>query len=115
MELVIKGTIKAIGEVQTISDKFKKVEFAIETNDQYPKLVSFQVTNDKIDNFLKFNKVGNLVEVKFNAESKEFNGRYFTNLTAWKVQNESAQPSGTKQESNTSANEVEYEESDLPF
>lgn len=110
MELVIKGTIKKIGEVQTISDKFKKVEFVIETSDQYPKLVSFQVTNDKIDNFLKFNKVGNLVEVKFNVESKEFNGKYFTNLTAWRVQNESAQQSDVKQ---ATTNEVE--EDDLPF
>lgn len=85
-ELVIKGTIKSIGDVQVVSEKFQKVEFVIVTDDKYPKSVAFQVTNDKIDNFIKYNSEGQLVEVKFNAESKEFNGRWFTNLTAWRVQ-----------------------------
>ena len=116
MELVIKGTIKTIGDVNVVSDKFKKVEFGIETSDQYPKLVAFQITNDKIDNFLKYNKVGQSVEVKFNAESKEYNGRFFTNLTAWRVQNLAT----NTQAQNTAPalptqNEVEVEESDLPF
>ena len=116
MELVIKGTIKTIGEVNVVSDKSKKVEFSIETADQYPKIVSFQITNDKIDNFLKYNKVGQSVEVKFNAESKEYNGRFFTNLTAWRVQNLATNTQGQ----NTAPalptqNEVSVEESDLPF
>lgn len=117
MELVIKGTIKTIGEVNVVSDKFKKVEFSIELNfDQYPKVVAFQITNDKIDNFLKYNKVGQSVEVKFNAESKEYNGRFFTNLTAWRVQNlaTNAQAQNTATALPTQ-NEVVVEESDLPF
>ena len=116
MELVIKGTIKTIGEVNVVSDKFKKVEFSIETSDQYPKTVAFQITNDKIDNFLKYNKVGQSVEVKFNAESKEYNGRFFTNLTAWRVQNlaTNAQAQNTAPALPTQ-NEVVVEESDLPF
>jgi len=61
MELVIKGTIKTIGEVNVVSDKFKKVEFSIETetSNQYPKVVAFQVTNDKIDNFLGLCRLNN--------------------------------------------------------
>lgn len=85
-ELMIKGTIKSIGDVQVVSEKFQKVEFVVLTDDKYPKNVAFQVTNDKIDNFIKYNSEGQEVEVKFNAESKEFNGRWFTNLTAWRVQ-----------------------------
>ena len=116
MELVIKGTIKTIGEVNVVSDKFKKVEFSILTSDQYPKVVAFQITNDKIDNFLKYNKVGQSVEVKFNAESKEYNGRFFTNLTAWRVQNlaTNAQAQNTAPALPTQ-NEVAVEEDSLPF
>lgn len=85
-ELVIKGTIKSIGDVQVVSETFKKVEFVVLTDDKYPKNVAFQVINDKIDDFIKYNSEGQVVEVKFNAESKEFNGRWFTNLNAWRVQ-----------------------------
>ena len=116
MELVIKGTIKTIGEVNVVSDKFKKVEFSIETSDQYHKVVAFQITNDKLTNFLKYNKVGQSVEVKFNAESKEYNGRFFTNLTAWRVQNlaTNVQAQNTAPALPTQ-NEVSVEEDSLPF
>jgi hypothetical protein len=117
-ELVIKGTIKSIGDVQVVSEKFQKVEFVIITDGKYPKLVAFQVTNDKIDNFIKYNSEGQVVEVKFNVESKEFNGRWFTNLTAWRVQSvgDNAQPT-QEQTSETiySAPPVEGENSDFPF
>lgn len=118
-ELVIKGTIKSIGDVQVISDKFKKVEFVIETTeDQYPKTIMFQVTNDKIDNFLKNNDEGQEVEVKFNIESKEYNGRYFTNATAWRVANVGTQketPAQQQQPVQSIAPPAEGDNDSLPF
>lgn len=86
-ELVITGTIKSIGEPNAISDKFRKLEFVLVTDGQYPKTIAFQVVNDGIDKFLKYNSEGQVVEVKFNIESKEYNGRYFTNATAWSIRN----------------------------
>lgn len=117
-ELVIKGTIKSIGDVQVVSEKFKKVEFVVLTDDQYPKNVAFQVINDKIDNFIKYNSEGQVVEVKFNAESKEFNGRWFTNLNAWRVQsvgNDSQQAPQQQAPVQSVAPPVENDESELPF
>ena len=120
-ELVIKGTIKSIGDVQVVSEKFKKVEFVVLTDDQYPKNVSFQVINDKIDNFIKYNSEGQVVEVKFNAESKEFNGRWFTNLNAWRVQsvgNDSQQPQAPQQQAPSAVQSIAppaADNSDLPF
>jgi len=119
-ELVIKGTIKSIGDVQVISDKFKKVEFVIETTeDQYPKTIMFQVTNDKIDNFLKYNDKGQEVEVKFDIESKEFNGRYFTNATAWRIANVGQKPQQDAQPQQPTQSSVppvaEGDKDDLPF
>ena len=40
---------------------------------------------EKVDKFLQYNKVGYNVDVSFNIESKEFKGKYYTNLSAWKV------------------------------
>ena len=40
---------------------------------------------EKVDNLLKFNKVGQTVDVSFNAESREYNGKFYTDLQAWKI------------------------------
>ena len=40
------------------------------------------------DKFLKYNSEGQVVEVKFNVESKEHNGKYFTNVTAWSIRSD---------------------------
>lgn len=120
-ELVIKGTIKSIGDVQVVSEKFQKVEFVVLTDDKYPKNVAFQVTNDKIDNFIKYNSEGQEVEVKFNAESKEFNGRWFTNLTAWRVQSvgDNSQQQPTQEQAPAPVQSVpppvEGDSDELPF
>ena len=36
------GTIKSIGEVKTISEKFRKCEFVITTDGDYPQIIMFQ-------------------------------------------------------------------------
>lgn len=63
--------------------QWRKQEFVIETGDQYPKKVLFSLMGAKIDQ----NPVvlGQEVVVSFDAESREYNGRYYTNLNAWKV------------------------------
>lgn len=88
--LVLQGTITSISEVQTGESKagkaWKKSGFAVETKGEYPKTVYFTVFGEeKVDNLLKFNKVGQLVDVSFNAESREYNGKFYTDLQAWKI------------------------------
>ncbi len=89
--LQITGTIKSIGEVQTGTSKatnkeWKKVNFVIETHGEYSKSVAFNVFGvDKVDNFTKYNKAGQTVDVSFDVESREYKGRYYTDLNAWKV------------------------------
>lgn len=63
--------------------QWKKQEFVIETGDQYPKKVIFELWGDKIDS----NPVveGQDITVYFDAESREYNGRWYTNLRAWRV------------------------------
>jgi hypothetical protein len=46
MENTIKGTVKFIGETVQVSEKFKKREIWIETNDQYPQTVSLEAHQD---------------------------------------------------------------------
>ena len=65
---------------------WKKQCFVIETGDKYPKKIAFDLWNDKIDEFKIVE--GETVTVSINIESREYNGRWFTNVTGWKVESE---------------------------
>ena len=68
MSLQLNGTIKLIGEKQVFDSGFQKVEFVLTTNDEkYPQDVKFEIVQDKVDDFLKYNKVGSVVDVDFNV------------------------------------------------
>jgi len=89
-DLKLQGEIISISEVQTGTSKkgnnWKKLGFTITTGGDYPKTIHFTVFGEeKVDNFMKFNKVGQNVDVSFNVESREFNDRWYTDLGAWKV------------------------------
>ncbi|MCL3780638.1 DUF3127 domain-containing protein [Prolixibacteraceae bacterium JC049] len=96
MSLQISGQIIQILPVQSGVSKagkeWQKQEFVIETEEQFPKSVCFTLFNDKINILQGYNQ-GDQVDVGFNLESREFNGRWYHNINAWKidrVQNEAA-------------------------
>lgn len=105
--------------------QWSKQEFLIETGDQYPKKVMFGLMGNKIDQ--NPYSIGQEVVVSFDAESREYNGRYFTNLNAWKVTpagspppNQPTSPSApqnnyTDAPSNMSFSSDESTSDDLPF
>ncbi len=71
----------------------KKQLFVVETQDQYPKKVCFEVINDRI-NFGNLPE-GTMVKVFFDPESREWQGKWFTSLRAWKLEvGGASQPSG---------------------
>jgi hypothetical protein len=85
-----KGTLKVANATQVLSEKFSKREFVIETTDQYPQLVIFQLTQDKCELLSAF-KVGNQVEVSWNLRGREWTNpqgevKYFNTLEAWKIE-----------------------------
>lgn len=62
---------------------WKKQEYVLETNDQYPKKVCFSVWGEKIDQFNI--QPGEDLIVSITVESREYNGKWYTNVQAWKV------------------------------
>jgi hypothetical protein len=87
-ELTMKGAIKLINPIKVISDKFSVREFVIVTDDaKYPQEVIFQTVNDKMDVIAPYG-VGQVVTVSFNVRGREYNGRYYNTLDAYKVQGE---------------------------
>ena len=83
-ELKIYGKLTVKLDKQDIKGK-QKQDFVIETLGAYPKLVAFQAYGDKVDILDTFH-VGNTCTVWFNPESREYSGRYYTNLNMWKLQ-----------------------------
>lgn len=91
----VTGNITAIKETitgVTKQDKaWSKVEFLLETSEDYNNLYCFEVfamsggEKDAVENFNKFNKVGQSVDVEFNVKTSEWKGKHFTSLAAWKV------------------------------
>jgi len=61
---------------------WKKQEYVIETFDKIPRKVCFSLWGEKIDQF-QLNE-GDEAEVMFDLESREYNGRWYTEVKAWK-------------------------------
>jgi hypothetical protein len=62
---------------------WRKQEFILETDGQYPKKVCFMAWGDKIDQFDI--KQGEDLVVSIDLESREYNDRWYTDVKAWKV------------------------------
>ena len=59
-------------------------QFVAETMGQYPRKMKFDVMSD--ETWGKMNlQVGVMYNVGFDADSREFNGKWYTSLTAWKA------------------------------
>ncbi len=87
MAMELKGKIIQLLPPQTGMGKkgqWKKQEFIVETQSQYPKKVCLSVWGDKIDQFSL--AVGDTVNVSVELESREYNSRWYTEARAWKVE-----------------------------
>jgi len=71
---------------------WKKQSFVIETLDNYPKKVCFTIWGDRVplNNFTE----SDTIRVLFDAESREYNGNWYTDLKCWKI--ELSSPAGTE-------------------
>jgi hypothetical protein len=75
--------------------EWKKQDIIVETDGQYPKKVCISIWGDKINEQQLV--VGNSLTIDFDIESREFSGRWYTDLKAWKVDTASQ---GTVQSNN---------------
>ena len=84
--LEIKGKIIEVlpeKSGQSANGEWRKQEYVLETDANYPKKICFMAWGDKIREFDL--KQGEAVEVSVDLESREYNGRWYTDVKAWKV------------------------------
>ncbi|MCK4565043.1 MAG: DUF3127 domain-containing protein [Verrucomicrobia bacterium] len=121
MSYDLTGKVKLVMDAKTISDKFTVREFVVTVEDgNYPQDIALQFVNDKVS-LLDNLQVGQEVTVSFDIRGREYNGRYFNNLNAWKLQaGEAAAPAPAAGEKppvadkDVPADFDEYED-DIPF
>ena len=87
MAMELKGKVIQILPMQTGQGKkgqWKKQEFIVETQAQYPKKICLSLWGDKVDQFRVAE--GEIVNVSVDLESREYNGRWYTEARAWKLE-----------------------------
>ncbi len=85
MSFEIEGLVHKIFETENKTDSFRAREFVIRTEENYPQFVKFQLVQDRCelaDHYQENEKI----KVFFDLRGREWNGKYFTNLNAWKME-----------------------------
>lgn len=86
MSFEIEGVLTKKFEIESKTSSFQAREFVIEiSSGNYPQFIKFQLTQDRcafIDNY----EEGERMKVFFDLRGREWNGKYFTNLNAWKIE-----------------------------
>ncbi len=80
------GEIKKIGELQEFSGGFTKREIVLTIGDKYPQDVAFEAVKDMTDELDQF-RPGDELTICFNLRGREWEGRHFVNLQAWRFEN----------------------------
>lgn len=114
----VTGKIKLINETQTFgTNGFRKREFVVTTNEQYPQLILLELVQDKCDLLNSF-KVGQDVKVSINLRGREWinpqgEAKYFNTIQAWRIEKlGESNTTNTNQPENLNGNN---EGDDLPF
>ena len=86
MAFEVEGKLHRVFPTEQKSASFSAREFVLEIPDgNYPQLIKFQAVQDRcgiLDNYSE----GDLVRVSFDLRGREWNGKYLTNLNAWRIE-----------------------------
>ena len=85
----ITGKIIAVlperGGVSKTGNEWKMQEYVLETHEQYPRKICFNVFG--ADKIAQFNiQVGEEMTVSFDINAREYNGRWYNDIRAWKIE-----------------------------
>ena len=80
------------GGVSKAGNQWKKQEYVMETFDSYPKKVKFDFFGDRADQYPL--EVGDVITLSYDIESREFNGRWYTDIRGFKAVKEDPNVAG---------------------
>ncbi len=95
MAFEVEGRLHRIFPTEQKTSSFQAREFVLEVPDgNYPQLVKFQAVQERCGLLDTFNE-GDAVKVSFDLRGREWNGKYLTNLNAWRIEAASGGGSGS--------------------
>ena len=84
----VKGKIIQKFDLQSGTSKagnpWKKQNYLLETLDSFPKKIYFDFFGDRADQYPL--NVGDTINLSFDIESREYQGRYYTDIRGWKAE-----------------------------
>ncbi len=95
MSFVLDCKLHKKFETESKSATFQAREFVVSTLDgSYVQYVKFQLVQDKCE-LIDGYEEGQEMKVHFDLRGREWQGKYFTNLQAWKIESANAQAMST--------------------
>ena len=115
MSYSVKGILKRVGNIETVgTNNFTKRTFVIETKEQYPQTLEFQLTKDRVD-IVDVYHIGEEMEIHFNLRGRDWTNpqgeiKTFNTLECWKLVKVAGQ---TQQAAQVEENEAAMNEMDM--
>lgn len=86
----IQGKLINVKPIQEVTETFKKREFVIQTEEQYPQEVQLELHQTYVD-IIDAYQIGDTIKVLFNIQGKKAekegeDTRWFNTLKAWKIE-----------------------------
>ena len=122
MDLTLTGTVVQLLEEKSGSGRngpWRKREFILEVPGEYPKKVCIMQWGDAIDRAALAQ--GDEITAHIDIASREYNGRWYTDVKAWKVEKSAAAvpqagaPDSSALPLPAEPADVDYSDDDLPF
>lgn len=79
------GTLQEVMSIEELP-KITKQTIIIETKSKWPKKIALDIFGDKIEKFNEEFKEGDLIKCFVNIQSREYNEKWYTNVTLWKAE-----------------------------
>lgn len=79
----IKGQVKQIKDLTT--DKIEKKQLVLTIDGKYPTDVAIDFLKDKTK-LLDSVSIGSIATVSVNIQSREYQGKWYTNVNGWKIE-----------------------------
>ncbi len=98
MSFEIVGKLYKKFPAESKSPTFQAREFVLEfAEGNYPQLIKFQLTQDRCQLLENYNE-GEEIKVHFDLNGREWQGKFFTNLTCWRIEKSSGDAAATTSE-----------------
>lgn len=93
MSFEVVGKLHKKFETESKTSTFQARDFVIEVADgNYPQMIKFQLVQDRCG-LIDAHNEGDEIKVHFDLRGREWNGKYFTNLNAWRIESASSSES----------------------